>query len=55
MDLDNLANRNLKEKIESNEYPGRGIVIGLNYSGRKVVQIYWVMGRSKNSNGCKVY
>jgi len=42
------ANNNL-EALRRNIYPGRGIVLGLNKSGSKAVQIYWLMGRSENS------
>ena len=42
------ANNNL-EALRRNNYPGRGIVLGLNKSGSKAIQIYWVMGRSSNS------
>jgi len=34
--------------LKSNDYPGRGIVMGLG-SGGEFVQIYWIMGRSENS------
>jgi len=34
--------------LKSNDYPGRGIVMGLGPSG-EIVQIYWIMGRSENS------
>lgn len=38
------------EKILSqNEYPGRGIIIGMSPSGKNYIQIYWIMGRSNNS------
>jgi IMP cyclohydrolase len=38
------------EKILSqNEYPGRGIIIGITPSGKNYIQIYWIMGRSNNS------
>jgi IMP cyclohydrolase len=43
-----LANANLIE-LGLNEYPGRGIVVGLEEKGKYVVQIYWIMGRSENS------
>ncbi len=43
-----MANANLIE-LELNEYPGRGIVVGLEEKGKYVVQIYWIMGRSENS------
>lgn len=37
------------EKLKANPYPGRGIVIGATPDGKKLVQIYWIMGRSENS------
>lgn len=37
------------EALISNSYPGRGIVIGMDETGKNLVQIYWIMGRSKNS------
>ena len=30
-------------------YPGRGIIMGMSMDGNYAVQIYWVMGRSENS------
>nr|WP_275901162.1 IMP cyclohydrolase [Paenibacillus periandrae] len=35
--------------MQHNPYPGRGIVIGLTPDGTKLVQVYWIMGRSVNS------
>lgn len=34
--------------LRNNPYPGRGIIMGFDEGG-KVVQIYWIMGRSENS------
>jgi IMP cyclohydrolase len=34
--------------LRENPYPGRGIVAGLDERGR-LVQVYWIMGRSDNS------
>ncbi|WP_240421706.1 IMP cyclohydrolase [Paenibacillus periandrae] len=42
------AEQNL-ESLQHNPYPGRGIVIGLTPDGTKLVQVYWIMGRSVNS------
>lgn len=42
------AEHNL-EGLQNNPYPGRGIVIGLTPDGTKLVQVYWIMGRSVNS------
>jgi len=30
-------------------YPGRGIIIGKTINSDKIIQIYWIMGRSENS------
>jgi hypothetical protein len=35
--------------LKQNPYPGRGIVIGLTPDGTRLVQVYWIMGRSENS------
>lgn len=32
-----------------NEYPGRGIIIGLSPDGKNFIQVYWLMGRSAAS------
>ncbi|MCX7771890.1 MAG: IMP cyclohydrolase [Clostridia bacterium] len=37
------------ENLKKNAYPGRGIVMGLTPDAKKLVQIYWIMGRSENS------
>ncbi len=42
------ANKNA-EHLKKNAYPGRGIVLGVTPNGEKLVQIYWIMGRSENS------
>ena len=39
----------LSEELKSNEYPGRGIVIGRSADGKKAVTAYFIMGRSSNS------
>lgn len=43
-----IAATNFKS-LEANSYPGRGIVIGQTPDGSKMVQVYWIMGRSENS------
>lgn len=43
-----IAQANLRT-LSLNPYPGRGIVIGLNPSGKFIIMIYWIMGRSDNS------
>lgn len=39
----------LKEKLASNTYPGRGIILGVTPDGKKSVAAYFIMGRSVNS------
>lgn len=39
----------LKQELENNAYPGRGIVIGLTPDGTRAVTAYFIMGRSSNS------
>lgn len=39
----------LDKELKSNEYPGRGIVIGRSADGTKAVTAYFIMGRSSNS------
>ena len=39
----------LKELLEQNVYPGRGIVLGRTEDGTKAVIAYFIMGRSENS------
>ena len=39
----------LSEKLATNSYPGRGIVLGITPDGRKSVAAYFIMGRSVNS------
>ena len=48
MDLQEPARQNFQRLI-SNPYPGRGIVIGKIKDADEFVQIYWIMGRSPNS------
>ena len=40
---------NLNEYLAGNEYPGRGIAIGMDPEGKKIFVGYWIMGRSVNS------
>ncbi|CAG7645849.1 IMP cyclohydrolase [Paenibacillus allorhizosphaerae] len=35
--------------LRENVYPGRGIILGLTPDGTRLVQVYWIMGRSENS------
>ena len=39
----------LSEKLSTNTYPGRGIVLGVSPDGKKAVAAYFIMGRSVNS------
>ena len=39
----------LREKLSTNAYPGRGIVLGITPDGKKSVAAYVIMGRSVNS------
>ncbi|CVI72786.1 IMP cyclohydrolase [Clostridiales bacterium CHKCI001] len=39
----------LEKELQSNAYPGRGIVIGKSDDGKKAVTAYFIMGRSENS------
>lgn len=39
----------LDQELKSNEYPGRGIVIGRSADGKYAVTAYFIMGRSSNS------
>ena len=48
MDLQSQAKANF-ESLSSNPYPGRGIIIGRSPSGKSLVQVYWIMGRSEGS------
>ena len=39
----------LKEKLSTNAYPGRGIILGVTPDGTHSVAAYFIMGRSVNS------
>lgn len=39
----------LENELRSNEYPGRGIVVGKSADGKNAVTAYFIMGRSENS------
>jgi len=41
--------QSLKEVLQNNAYPGRGIVIGRSSDGKSAVTAYFIMGRSVNS------
>jgi hypothetical protein len=35
--------------LKKNPYPGRGIIVGMDETGKYLIQVYWIMGRSENS------
>ena len=39
----------LEEKLSTNTYPGRGIILGVSPDGKHAVAAYFIMGRSVNS------
>lgn len=39
----------LEKELSSNDYPGRGIVVGKSEDGKSAVTAYFIMGRSENS------
>ncbi len=39
----------LAQDLRTNSYPGRGILVGKSEDGRKMVMVYFIMGRSANS------
>jgi IMP cyclohydrolase-like protein. len=53
MDPMNEAQTNL-EALRKNPYPGRGIVVGMDETGKYIIQVCWIMGRSDNSRN-RVY
>lgn len=48
MEIGKLAKQNIEE-LAKNPYPGRGIIMGLSPDGQNYLQVYWIMGRSENS------
>lgn len=44
-----MALYDLKNLLENNTYPGRGIVIGKSADGKSALIAYFIMGRSENS------
>lgn len=44
-----MAMFDLKNLLENNTYPGRGIVIGKSADGKNAMIAYFIMGRSENS------
>lgn len=47
--IQELAQQQLQERIAANPYPGRGLVLGRSGDGQTWVQVYWIMGRSEQS------
>ena len=41
--------KDLFKYLAGNEYPGRGICLGISPDGSKAMIAYWIMGRSVNS------
>ena len=41
--------KNIKDVLENNTYPGRGIIVGKTPDGKKAATAYFIMGRSENS------
>ena len=39
----------IKNELNQNSYPGRGILLGKSTDGRFAVAAYFIMGRSENS------
>ncbi|MDD6084962.1 MAG: IMP cyclohydrolase [Oscillospiraceae bacterium] len=44
-----MQNMSLEDKLKSNSYPGRGIVVGKSADSKYSVVAYFIMGRSVNS------
>ena len=44
-----MQTMDLNTLLTENTYPGRGIVLGLDETGKKSVAAYFIMGRSENS------
>lgn len=47
--MSDIAQANFERHIRQNVYPGRGLVIGRASAGNGWLMIYWIMGRSANS------
>lgn len=44
-----MTTQHLHDALAGNEYPGRGIVLGMDEAGEHMVIAYFIMGRSENS------
>jgi len=49
VDLQAEATANFRRHLQANSYPGRGLVLGRSADGAAWLQLYWIMGRSPNS------
>jgi IMP cyclohydrolase len=49
VDLQAEATANFRRHLQANSYPGRGLVLGRSTDGAAWLQLYWIMGRSPNS------
>jgi len=49
MEPNKFADMNFQHHLHQNSYPGRGLVIGRSSAEDVWFMIYWIMGRSKNS------
>jgi IMP cyclohydrolase len=49
MDVRATAEKNRAERLAANPYPGRGLALGQDENGARLIQAYWIMGRSPNS------
>ena len=39
----------IEDELQSNAYPGRGIILGRSLDNKKNIIAYFIMGRSENS------
>ena len=46
---ENAGRRSAAEAVGAVDYPGRGLILGLNASGSCAAAVYFIMGRSENS------
>ena len=44
-----MIRHDLEKLLKENPYPGRGIILGRSGDGRRVILVYFIMGRSENS------
>ncbi len=49
MSITEVANTNFEQHLRQNSYPGRGLVVGRSTENDDWLLIYWIMGRSRNS------